>query len=58
MSKVIFAVFFQGEALRIRVNKICEGFDAAVYPVPETQGERQEVMEGLVARLEDLTAVR
>jgi V-type H+-transporting ATPase subunit a len=57
MSKVIFAVFFQGDALRIRVNKICEGFDAAVYPVPETQAERQEVMEGLVARLEDLTAV-
>ncbi|CAG0924869.1 unnamed protein product, partial [Notodromas monacha] len=55
IRKVIFSVFFQGEALKNRVHKICEGFRASVYPVPESTDERQSIMMGILSRLDDLT---
>ena len=57
LYKAVFIIFFQGDALRSRVKKICEGFHASVYPCPETGGERREMMYGVNTRLSDLHTV-
>ncbi len=57
LYKAVFIVFFQGEELKVRVKKICEGFHAAVYPCPERGSERREMMYGVNTRLDDLTTV-
>ena len=33
--KSVFVIFFQGEQLKTRVKKICEGFRATLYPCPD-----------------------
>ena len=33
--KSVFVIFFQGEQLKSRVKKICEGFRATLYPCPD-----------------------
>ena len=35
--KSVFIIFYQGDQLKVRVKKICEGFHATLYPCP---GER------------------
>jgi V-type H+-transporting ATPase subunit a len=57
VHKTVFVVFFQGEQLKNRVQKICEGFRANVYPCPENPHERRELALGVMTRLEDLTVV-
>ena len=47
----------QGEALRSRVKKICEGFHASVYPCPDNAAERRDMMYGVNTRIEDLKIV-
>ncbi|CAF1367420.1 unnamed protein product [Adineta ricciae] len=55
--KIVFVVFFQGEQLKTRIQKICEGFRANIYPCPENGNERRELTMGLMTRLEDLNVV-
>lgn len=55
--KSVFIIFFQGEQLRSRVKKICEGFRASLYPCPETPPERREMLGSVIARIEDLNTV-
>ena len=57
LYKAVFIIFFQGDALRSRVNKICEGFHASVYQCPGSSGERKEMMDGVNTRLSDLYTV-
>jgi len=57
LYKSVFMIFFQGEELKSRVKKICEGFHASVYPCPEKAGERQEMMVGVNTRLSDLHTI-
>ncbi|CAF1673909.1 unnamed protein product, partial [Adineta ricciae] len=57
VHKTVFVVFFQGEQLKNRVQKICEGFRANIYPCPENPHERRELAMGVMTRLEDLTVV-
>lgn len=57
MQKSVFIIFFQGDQLKTRVKKICEGFRATLYPCPESQGERREMAAGVNTRIEDLKAV-
>ena len=57
LYKAVFMVFFQGDALRSRVKKICEAFHAGVYPCPETPSARREMMCGVDTRLSDLDTV-
>ena len=57
LDKDVFIVFFQGDALRTRVKKICEAFHASVYPCPETAAERRQMMYGVDTRLADLHTV-
>lgn len=55
--KSVFLIFFQGDQLKLKVKKICEGFHGTVYPCPETQTERREMAMGVVTRIEDLKTV-
>merc|ERR1719430_2626537 len=57
LYKAVFIIFFQGEALRPRVKKICEGFHASVYPCPDSGVERREMLCGVDTRLSDLSTV-
>uniref|UniRef100_A0A8C5BUN9 V-type proton ATPase subunit a n=1 Tax=Gadus morhua TaxID=8049 RepID=A0A8C5BUN9_GADMO len=55
--KSVFIIFFQGDQLKNRVRKICEGFRASLYPCPETPQERKEMAAGVNARIDDLQMV-
>ncbi|XP_069004767.1 V-type proton ATPase 116 kDa subunit a isoform X3 [Embiotoca jacksoni] len=57
VHKSVFMIFFQGDQLKIRVKKICEGFRATLYPCPETPQERKEMLAGVNARIDDLQMV-
>lgn len=55
--KSVFVCFFQGEQLKSRVKKICEGFRATLYPCPDQAADRREMAVGVMQRLEDLNTV-
>ncbi|XP_050502381.1 V-type proton ATPase 116 kDa subunit a 1 isoform X5 [Diabrotica virgifera virgifera] len=55
--KSVFIIFFQGDQLKIRVKKICEGFRATLYPCPDAPADRREMAMGVMTRIEDLNTV-
>uniref|UniRef100_A0A6E8VGZ6 V-type proton ATPase subunit a n=1 Tax=Anopheles coluzzii TaxID=1518534 RepID=A0A6E8VGZ6_ANOCL len=55
--KSVFIIFFQGDQLKTRVKKICEGFRATLYPCPEAPTDRREMAMGVMTRIEDLHTV-
>ncbi|KAJ9577354.1 hypothetical protein L9F63_006098, partial [Diploptera punctata] len=55
--KTVFVAFFQGEQLKSRVKKVCIGFHATLYRCPNVYSEREEMVKGVRARLEDLNMV-
>ncbi|XP_071535603.1 V-type proton ATPase 116 kDa subunit a 1-like isoform X2 [Panulirus ornatus] len=57
VHKTVFIIFFQGEQLKTKVKKICEGCRATMYPCPETNQERKEMGQGVKGRLDDLSTV-
>lgn len=57
MHKTVFVIFSQGEKLKARIKKICDGFHANRYAVPTDRGERREMSLGVMTRLEDLNMV-
>lgn len=57
IHKAVFLIFFQGDQLRAKVTKICEGFHAKIYPCPDSQLERRTMAMGVMTRLEDLNMV-
>ncbi|XP_038241132.1 V-type proton ATPase 116 kDa subunit a1 isoform X6 [Dermochelys coriacea] len=57
VHKSVFIIFFQGDQLKNRVKKICEGFRASLYPCPETPQERKEMASGVNTRIDDLQMV-
>ncbi|XP_037134614.1 V-type proton ATPase 116 kDa subunit a isoform X3 [Syngnathus acus] len=57
VHKSVFIIFFQGDQLKNRVKKICEGFRASLYPCPETPQERKEMLAGVNSRIDDLQMV-
>uniref|UniRef100_G1T5M6 V-type proton ATPase subunit a n=1 Tax=Oryctolagus cuniculus TaxID=9986 RepID=G1T5M6_RABIT len=57
IKKNIFIIFYQGEQLRQKVKKICDGFRATIYPCPEPAAERMDMLAGVNVRLEDLITV-
>ncbi|XP_069484839.1 V-type proton ATPase 116 kDa subunit a 4-like [Ambystoma mexicanum] len=57
VKKNVFIIFFQGEQLRQKIKKICEGFRATLYACPESATERREMAAGVNTRIEDLNTV-
>jgi V-type H+-transporting ATPase subunit a len=55
--KTVFIVFFQGQQLKSKIKKICEGFRASLYPCPEEVSDRREMIGNVVSRIEDLNTV-
>lgn len=55
--KSVFIIFYQGDQLKTRVKKICEGFHATLYPCPDTPNDRREMIGGVVSRIDDLNTV-
>jgi len=55
--KSVFVIFYQGEQLKSRVKKICEGFRGTLYPCPDQAADRREMSVGVMQRLEDLNTV-
>ncbi|CAH1736034.1 unnamed protein product [Aphis gossypii] len=57
VHKSIFIIFFQGDQLKTRIHKICEGFRATLYPCPETPSQRREMAMKVTTRIEDLNTI-
>ena len=57
MYKTAFIVFFQGDQLKNRIQKVCSGFRASLYPSSRSNSERLEMVKGVRTRLEDLKLV-
>ncbi|XP_004382449.1 V-type proton ATPase 116 kDa subunit a 4 [Trichechus manatus latirostris] len=57
IKKNIFIIFYQGEQLRQKIRKICDGFRATIYPCPEPVAERRDMLAEVSVRLEDLNIV-
>ncbi|EDV21047.1 uncharacterized protein TRIADDRAFT_30908 [Trichoplax adhaerens] len=55
--KSTFIIFFQGDRLRKRIEKICDGMTATLYPCPDDANKRQVMIQGLATRLEDVRQV-
>lgn len=58
VNKTVFIIFFQGDQLKGKVKKICEGFRTTLYPCPDSPQERREMSIGVMTRIEDLKTVR
>ncbi|KAM3927121.1 V-type proton ATPase 116 kDa subunit a 4 [Leptodactylus fuscus] len=57
VKKNVFIIFYQGEQLKQKIKKMCEGFKATVYPCPESAAERRDMAADVNTRIEDLNAV-
>ncbi|XP_023949412.1 V-type proton ATPase 116 kDa subunit a 1 [Bicyclus anynana] len=57
LQKTVFVVFFHGEQIKLRVKKVCHGFQATPYPCPATYKEQQEMLAGIETRIKDLEMV-
>ncbi|XP_072939413.1 V-type proton ATPase 116 kDa subunit a 1-like [Epargyreus clarus] len=57
LQKTVFLVFFHGEQIKLRVKKVCHGFQATLYPCPATYKEQQDMMSGVESRIKDLEMV-
>ncbi|KAM4675758.1 V-type proton ATPase 116 kDa subunit a 4-like [Discoglossus pictus] len=57
VMKNAFAVFYQGDQLKLKITKICEGFKATIYPCPEPASERRAMAADVNTRIEDLNMV-
>ncbi|XP_053321239.1 V-type proton ATPase 116 kDa subunit a 4-like [Spea bombifrons] len=57
VKKNVFIIFYQGDQLKQKIKKICDGFKATVYPCPESQSERRDMASDVNTRIEDLNTV-
>lgn len=57
VRKTVYIIFFQGDQLKLKVKKICEGCRSTLYPCPDSATERSEMLKGVKTRLSDLSMV-
>ncbi|CAB0036676.1 unnamed protein product [Trichogramma brassicae] len=57
LYKTTFVVFFQGEQLKSRIQKICSGFHASIHHCPSNYSERKEMNKHVQTRIADLELV-
>nr|QDR51048.1 Vha100-like protein [Manduca sexta] len=57
LQKTVFVVFFHGEQIKLRVKKVCHGFQATLYPCPATYKDQLEMLAGVETRIKDLEMV-
>ncbi|VDD92285.1 unnamed protein product [Enterobius vermicularis] len=56
-GKVVFIIFFYGEALEQKSKKICDGFRASIYKCPETSDARRAMKQEVLLQTEELKSV-
>ncbi|EYC02843.1 hypothetical protein Y032_0097g2969 [Ancylostoma ceylanicum] len=56
-DKAVFILFFSGEQLRSRVQKICNGFHGVIYNCPENTKERAHLLDQINAQVADMQNV-
>ncbi|KAJ8260689.1 hypothetical protein COCON_G00164120 [Conger conger] len=56
-KSVVFLISFWGDQIGQKVQKICDCYHCHVYPHPDSAEEREEVMESLKTRTQDLQTV-
>nr|XP_021327891.1 V-type proton ATPase 116 kDa subunit a isoform X4 [Danio rerio] len=53
-KNVVFLISFWGDQIGQKVQKICDCYHCHIYPHPETDEERADVMDSLRTRIQDL----
>ncbi|KAK2890565.1 hypothetical protein Q8A67_013208 [Cirrhinus molitorella] len=53
----VFLISFWGDQIGQKVKKICDCFHTQTFPYPENQAEREETLNGLRGRIEDIKSV-
>ena len=56
-EKKVFMVFLSGSAVRMKVAKICDAFNANRYSVPEDHASQMAAFNNCKTRLNDLEAI-
>ncbi|KAI7792254.1 putative V-type proton ATPase 116 kDa subunit a [Triplophysa rosa] len=56
-KKDVFIIFVQGDHVREKVRKVCDGFHASLYSCPKTLHERKEMSNNIMTRMEDLRLI-
>ncbi|XP_077377236.1 V-type proton ATPase 116 kDa subunit a isoform X1 [Festucalex cinctus] len=56
-KSVVFLISFWGEQIGQKVKKICDCYHCHVYPYPSSNEERNDVVQGLSTRIQDLHTV-
>ncbi|XP_050977589.1 V-type proton ATPase 116 kDa subunit a 2 isoform X3 [Labeo rohita] len=56
-KNVVFLISFWGDQIGQKVQKICDCYHCHLYPHPETDEERADVMDSLRTRIQDLQNV-
>ncbi|XP_056105257.1 V-type proton ATPase 116 kDa subunit a 1 [Rhinichthys klamathensis goyatoka] len=57
VKKDVFIIFVQGEHVREKIRKVCEGFHASLYSCPKTLYERKKMSNNVKSRMEDLRMI-
>nr|XP_029517748.1 V-type proton ATPase 116 kDa subunit a-like isoform X1 [Oncorhynchus nerka] len=53
----VFLVSYWGDQIGQKVKKICDCFHAQVFEYPDSPTEREEILQGLQGRIEDIKSV-
>lgn len=56
-NKFVFAIFVQGQTLKIKIQKVCESFGAHLHQCSENRNERKEELQRVRTRLNDIDQV-
>ncbi|XP_063063631.1 V-type proton ATPase 116 kDa subunit a 1 [Engraulis encrasicolus] len=57
VKKVVFIIFIQGDRVRRKIRKICEGFHASIYPCPNSAAARKDMRINVATRISDLKMI-
>uniref|UniRef100_A0A8C8J3K0 V-type proton ATPase subunit a n=1 Tax=Oncorhynchus tshawytscha TaxID=74940 RepID=A0A8C8J3K0_ONCTS len=57
VRKWLFIIFVQGDQIRGKIRKLCDGFHASMYPCPNNAYARKEMRTNVNTRIEDLRLV-
>lgn len=53
----VFLISYWGDQIGQKVKKICDCFHTQTFPYPDTVNEREEILNGLGGRIEDIKSV-
>eukprot|EP01104_Vermistella_antarctica_P015518 TRINITY_DN5113_c0_g1_i1.p1 TRINITY_DN5113_c0_g1~~TRINITY_DN5113_c0_g1_i1.p1 ORF type:complete len:959 (-),score=225.36 TRINITY_DN5113_c0_g1_i1:9-2522(-) len=56
-QQTVFMIFSHGERTNEKIKRICQSFGARIYPCPDREHERIDLLAQLEARLQDLESV-